>query len=132
MKRDFRFLYLLIISALFTTVTSAFAQGTAFTYQGRLNDNGQPANGSYDLTFTLFGANNGGSQVGNTFTNAATPVALGLFTATLDFGAGMFTGANLWLEVAVRTNGSAGGYTTLSPRQPILPTPYAILANTAN
>jgi len=132
MKRNFRFLYLLIISALFTTVTSAFAQGTAFTYQGRLNDNGQPANRSYDLTFTLFGANNGGSQVGNTFTNTPTSVASGLFTATLDFGPGIFTGANLWLEVAVRTNGSAGGYTTLSPRQPILPTPYAILANTAN
>jgi hypothetical protein len=132
MKRSFRFLSLFIISALFTTVTSAFAQGTAFTYQGRLNDNSQPANGSYDLTFTLFSASNGGSQVGNTFTNAATPVASGLFTATLDFGSGVFTGSNLWLEVAVRTNGSAGGYTTLTPRQPILPTPYAILANTAN
>ena len=27
--------------------------GTAFTYQGRLTDNGQPANGPYDFIFSL-------------------------------------------------------------------------------
>jgi hypothetical protein len=27
------------------------AQGTAFTYQGQLNDNGTPATGIYDLRF---------------------------------------------------------------------------------
>ena len=30
------------------------AQGTAFTYQGRLNDNGAPANGIYDLQFRIY------------------------------------------------------------------------------
>lgn len=30
------------------------AQGTAFTYQGALQFNNQPANGAYDLTFTLY------------------------------------------------------------------------------
>ncbi len=30
---------------------SAAAQTTAFTYQGRLTDNGVPANGNYDLLF---------------------------------------------------------------------------------
>jgi len=33
---------------------SAFREGTAFTYQGRLIDNGNPANGSYSLRFSLF------------------------------------------------------------------------------
>ena len=28
------------------------AQGTAFSYHGRLNDEGIPANGSYDFVFT--------------------------------------------------------------------------------
>jgi hypothetical protein len=32
----------------------SFAQGTAFTYQGRLNNNGAPASGVYDLQFTVF------------------------------------------------------------------------------
>jgi hypothetical protein len=30
--------------------------GTAFTYQGRLADAGTPAQGSYDLRFTLYDA----------------------------------------------------------------------------
>ena len=32
----------------------AFAQGTAFTYQGRLTEAAGPANGTYDFTFQLF------------------------------------------------------------------------------
>ena len=31
-----------------------FGQGTAFTYQGKLNDSGNLANGSYDLQLKLF------------------------------------------------------------------------------
>lgn len=104
----------------------AVAQGTAFTYQGRLNNNGSPAAGSYDFRFRLaadpFANNYAG---GNLFTNGV-PVSAGLFTVTLDFD-GVFNGSNYWLEIAVRTNG-AGGYTTLSPLQPVTPTPYAIFA----
>jgi hypothetical protein len=35
-------------------VTTAQAQTTSFTYQGRLTDGGTAANGNYDLQFTLF------------------------------------------------------------------------------
>jgi len=51
----------------------------------------------------------------------------GLFMVGLDFGAGIFTGSNYWLEIAVRTNGGSS-YTTLSPLQPLTPAPYAIFA----
>lgn len=34
--------------------TTAFGQGTAFTYQGRLTDSGNVANGTYDMQFKLF------------------------------------------------------------------------------
>jgi hypothetical protein len=45
---------------------SAYAQSsTAFTYQGFLRDNGQPANGNYDLRFALFDSANGGNQIGS-------------------------------------------------------------------
>jgi hypothetical protein len=30
---------------------NCFAQGTAFTYQDRLNDGGTPASGNYDMQF---------------------------------------------------------------------------------
>jgi hypothetical protein len=108
------------------------AQGTAFTYQGQLNDGGSPAGGSYDLTFTLYSSTNLASPaVAGTVTNTAVAVANGMFTTTLDFGAGIFTGTNFWLQIAVRTNGAAN-FTTLAPRQPLTPVPYAIFANTAS
>ena len=50
-----------------------FGQGTAFTYQGRLNDGANPASGSYDLTFELFSVSSGAGQVGGTLTSTATP-----------------------------------------------------------
>ena len=105
--------------------------GSAFTYQGRLNDSGNPANGNYDLQFAVFDASSGGIQLGSTLTNAATAVSNGLFTVTLDFGAEVFTGASRWLAIGVRTNGG-GPFVPLSPLQPILPVPYAIMANNAS
>ncbi len=105
------------------------AQGTAFSYQGRLNDGTNPAAGSYDMTFALFSVSNGVGQVGATLTNAATPVSSGLFAVTLDFGAN-FPGAARWLEIGVRTNGGSG-YTTLTPRQKFTAVPYAITAGYA-
>ena len=122
---------LFLTIALLTVTNSLYAQGTAFTYQGHLNDGVNPANGSYDLTFALFNVVSGAGQVGNTFTNPATAVSNGQFTVTLDFGPGIFTGPDRWLEIGVRTNGN-GAFTLLAPRQPITPVPYAIMANNAS
>lgn len=111
--------------------STAFAQGTAFTYQGRFNDGGMPANGSYDLAFTLFATNTSGVAIAGPVTNSATEVSNGLFTTVLDFGPGAFIGGSTWLETAVSTNG-ANAFSTLTPRQQVTPTPYAIYANTAS
>ena len=46
----------------------AQAQGTAFSYQGRLTDNGSPANGNYDLRFNSLDAGTAGNQFGPTIT----------------------------------------------------------------
>jgi hypothetical protein len=119
---------LLFVVALFASASSLLAQGTAFTYQGKLNDGGAAASGAYDLRFTLYDSAAGGSAVGGPMTNSAVAVSSGLFTATLDFGAGVFTGTNRWLEIAVRTNGAAADFTALAPRQPLTSTPYAIRA----
>jgi hypothetical protein len=122
---------LLLLSSFAAPLATAHAQGTAFTYQGHLNDGSGPANGTYDVQFTLYPTNVTGSALAGPVTNSATAVSNGLFTSTIDFGSGVFTGTNCWLDVAVRTNG-ADGFTELTPRQPVTPVPYAIFANTAS
>ena len=126
----------LAVPFLFSTFNSqlstAFAQGTAFMYQGRLNDNGSPANGNYDLRFTVYDAVTNGSAVSPPLTNSPTSVSNGLFVVNLDFGPGVFTGPARWLDIGVHTNGSATAFTGLSPRQPIVAVPYAIFANSAS
>ncbi|MBI5385435.1 MAG: hypothetical protein HZA90_12220 [Verrucomicrobia bacterium] len=103
--------------------------GTAFTYQGRLADAGSPADGIFDLRFAVCDSASGGSPLAVT-TNSAVAVANGLFTATLDFGSGLFTGDARWLEIAVRTNGGTA-FVTVEPRQPLTPAPHALYAPNA-
>jgi hypothetical protein len=123
--------WLVLFSTTEFRLSTTFAQGTAFTYQGRLSDNSAPANGIYDVQFALFPTNVTGSIVAGPVTNMATAINNGIFTANIDFGQGVFTGANYWLEVAVRTNGG-GTFIKLSPRQPLTPAPYAVFANSAS
>src|SRR5688572_6969881 len=99
--------------------------GSGFTYQGRLKDGGSPADGQYDFVFTLYDADSGGTQVGSPVNIADQSVTEGLFTVQLDFGSSPFQGSARWLEVAVRPAGG-GTYTTLDPRQPLTPVPYAM------
>src|SRR3954470_20585425 len=94
----------LLLVALNHAASTVHAQGTAFTYQGQLTASGQPVNGTYDLRFAVYDLPSGGTAVGGSITNIAT-VSNGLFTVLLDFGPGVFTGTNHWLDIAVRTNG---------------------------
>ncbi|HVV70137.1 MAG TPA: hypothetical protein VHI52_01280, partial [Verrucomicrobiae bacterium] len=106
------------------------AQGTAFGFQGRLNTNGAAATGLYDFQFALYGAAENGTPLTSSISTNALGVTNGLFSVALDFGAGMFPGAQRWLEIQVRTNGN-GPFTALAPRQPLLPTPYSLFAESA-
>lgn len=120
--------YFATVALVLAWVGGAFAQTTAFTYQGRLTDGATPANGTYDLQFKLFDTPTveTGTQQGLTITNPGVQVTAGIFTVTLDFSANVFTGAARYLEIGVRPAGSSNSYTVLSPRQPITSTPYAI------
>jgi hypothetical protein len=104
----------------------------AFTYQGRLTDGGNPANGDFDFRFALYTARVGGNQVGSTFERDKLGVSNGLFTALLNFDSALLTGP-LWVEVAVRPSNSGDPYTLLAPRQPLTAVPLAInVLNTSN
>src|SRR5437899_9749746 len=103
----------------------AQTQTTSFTYQGRLTDSGMAATGNYDLKFALFDNSAGGTQIASTLTRSSVSVSGGVFTVQLDFGVSAFPGADRFLEIGVRPAG-VGSFTTLSPRQQISSTPYAI------
>ncbi len=102
-----------------------FAQTTAFTYQGSLKDGANPANGNYDLEFRLFDQVSGGAQQGSTLQRLNVSVANGIFSVSLDFGAGTLPGADRFLDIAVRTAGG-GAFTPLTPRQKVNSAPYSV------
>jgi hypothetical protein len=101
--------------------------GTAFTYQGQLISGTQPVSGTCDFTFNLYDAPSVGTQIGITQTKGSIAVTNGLFTVNdLDFGSGAFNGEARWLSVDVRCPAGSGSYTSLDPRQPLTPAPYAL------
>ena len=121
---------LTLLALIILNSQTASAQGTtAFTLQGRLNSGASAANGSYDLTFAVYDANVSGNKIAGPITNSAVAVSNGLFTVTLDFGAGVFTGTNYWVQMAVSPAG-ANTFATLVPRQQLTPAPYALSAAT--
>jgi hypothetical protein len=117
-------------------ISKAEPIGTAFTYQGRLNDNGSPADGLYDFQFKLFDeSSDEGNQVGNDLYLPEVDVTDGYFTVELDFAdPNIFSDDALWLQIGVRPGEleDPSEYTLLSPRQKITPTPYALYAKNAD
>ena len=118
-------IWLLSFLIIVLTLVTVEAQQTAFTYQGKLTDGGSAANGNYDLQFALFDSPTVGTQISTTQALTSVSVSAGIFTVSLDFGANAFNGTNRYLEISARPSGS-GSFVTLSPRQPISSTPYAV------
>ncbi len=101
-------------------VNHAATQIEQFTYQGRLQLNGQPATGNFNMTFSLFDAQTSGTQVGSTITITGIAVTDGGFAVNLNYP-GAFTGSQLWLDITV--NGQP-----LGSRQAVTATPVAQFA----
>lgn len=96
----------------------SFSAGTAFTYQGNLRQDGNPANGVFDLSFSLFDSGREGATFGQ-IDLFDVPVRGGAFTVELDFRRPVFSGDKLWLETEVRVAGE-GTYSRLEPRDLLL------------
>ncbi|MFH1746541.1 MAG: hypothetical protein ABIG44_05785 [Planctomycetota bacterium] len=117
-----------------TLCLSAWAQARAIdlpiTYQGQLKLAGEPVTNAVDFRFSLWDADVFGTQVGTDFTPAAPiDVVDGLFTAqidTMNFGPTAFNGDPRWLEIEVWQDGT--GWVTLSPRQMLTASPFALYA----
>ncbi len=119
-----RISFFLLIALFVCGAPLASAQTTEFTYQGNLVDNSIPANGNYDFEFRLFAVMTDGVPIGAR-TRLNVPVSNGVFTVRLDFAAAGFTGADRFLEIAVKPAGSPNPSITLLPRQPITFAPYS-------
>ena len=119
---------LALFSVIVASLCIACGQTTAFTYQGRLVDGGNAANGVFALQFAVYDTPTNGTLLGGTLTITNNAVTNGLLTATVDFGGGIFTGPDRWLQISVRPDGSTNAFTILLPRQALTPTPYAIYA----
>lgn len=110
-------------AAFATALLAAVAAAqTPFTYQGQLKQNGQPFNGTANVTFSLYDSLAGAGFIGDEVHNGVS-VVNGLFTVEVGGNSlwdNQFNG-DIWLEVKVNN-------TTLSPRQKITATPRAIAA----
>ena len=104
---------------------TVLAQTTVFAYQGKLDFDGVPANGQFDFQFKLFDSLSAGAQQGATAEQLSVEVSNGDYKVNLDFGAAVFNGADRFIEVSFRPTGSSA-YATLTPRQQITSSPYAI------
>lgn len=105
----------------------------AFTYQGRLEDAGQPKNTPVDLRFTAYTVESGGAPIAPERIVDAVPVVNGIFDVKVDLGSGVFLGDRIFVEIAVREDAVgdatvATGFTALAPRQEVTPAPYALHA----
>jgi hypothetical protein len=99
-------------------VSIAGTVGSKFSYQGLLEESGQPVTGSRDMTFCLYSDNTCSTQVGSDIVKSGVQVTDGLFSVELGVGHHDFDGQRLWLQVEV------GG--TQIGCQEILPVPYAL------
>jgi hypothetical protein len=108
--------------------------GTGFTFQGRLSDGAGPVDGLCTFTFELYDSPGSGSPpTGGTLLGTqrqpGVVVKEGHFAAILneggEFGADAFTGQARYLQITVDCG---NGSSTLSPRQALMATPYALYA----
>jgi hypothetical protein len=123
----FRASLVMFAACAFPAALRAGAPQTSFTYQGQLKNRAEPASGSYDVQFRLF--DDVGPLAGPICADNVA-VTNGFFSLELDFG-DVFDGRPIELEVGIRAGAgpndcAIGAYTTLSPRQPIRPVPYAM------
>lgn len=108
---------------------SAGAISSAIPIQGSLRNSQGAVNGPCDLRFSLFPTAQGGERVGALLTQTLA-VSDGLFNTSADFG-NVWDGNPRWLQIEVRCPANSGNFLTLSPRQAIQATPYALRAQLA-
>jgi hypothetical protein len=114
----------------FCLFTSIVALLGTVNYQGRLVHLGNPAEGIFDLRFSLWDSLTNGNRIGAIVEASGVAVSGGVFSVGLDFGTNAFDGGQRWIQIEVRANQTTANYSTLAPRQAVRSAPYALYAMT--
>jgi len=126
MRRRFTILFTMApMVALSIAISAQLPMDSTFTYQGMLKQSGGPVSNSCDFQFALYDAPINGHQVGTAQTKTGITVSNGLFTVPLSFGT-VFHGDSTWLEIQARCPTGIGSYATMTPRQQLTASPYAL------
>ena len=109
----------------------ATSASTGFTYQGKLDNGGTPATGSYDMRFQLTNGL-GGAAIASEYNVLSVPVTQGVFTVRIPIDPTTIYNSTIdpYLRISVRPAGF-GAYVTLSPAQRISQVPTAMAAHIA-
>ncbi len=135
MSTSFRFAkswLLFIIFGILAVPSYSASVGSTFTYQGKLQDFGQPGSGDYDFELSIFDDPGVVTPLASR-TVCGVTLEDGVFSLEVDFGA-VFDGDRRWIEVGVAPAGSCDGstiFTYLDPRQEVTATPYAMFTQEA-
>lgn len=105
-------------------VLFAADMGTGFTYQGYLQKDAVAVTDTCDFRFGLWDLDAVGTLKGSQ-TILDVSVEKGVFTTTLDFGAGAIDGTGRWLAIEVQCTGDAD-FVPLAPRVKLTPAPHAM------
>lgn len=112
------------VLALCLTASAALAQTRSIPYQGRLEKDGVPSSGDYEMTFSLFDVSAGGTALWSQ--TSTIKVSGGHFSAVLaNIDAAAVAAAELYLSVEVKGPADAA-FVLLQNRQRILPSMYAL------
>ncbi|MBS0191514.1 MAG: tail fiber domain-containing protein [Phycisphaerales bacterium] len=107
----------------------ARGSGSAFSYQGRLNNAGAPYSGTADMRFTIYDSETGGNPVTPTATQSNIAVIGGIFSVQIPVDASTFVSVpDRYLDVAVATPSGSGTFVPILPRTRIGQVPAAMVA----
>lgn len=110
-----------VLLLLFCLILSPSLLAMPISYQGQLQEQGEPFTGTADLEFRLFDSETEGNQIGPAVLSENLPIFDGVFSVELDFGSGAFGASQRYLEIWI--DGAP-----LTPRQPVTAAPVALYA----
>ncbi len=123
MEKIFKKTILFFVYILFLSIFELYSEApNLINYQGRLRENGQPAQGTKNMEFRIYNAQTGGTPIWSSG-QVQVLVSTGIFSYQLNPTGIDWSKGTYYLELAIEG-------VTLTPRERFVSVPYAFEANT--